>query len=157
MTTLFTKLSEIIQDPDKITDILKLVDEANPMKKYLKTEKGKLAKKRAQEKWLESEKGRKLLAAQTEKAERERAKDHTEDVKSWLVQWAHGLGDETHHTITLTNLWKQYTATSKIMRKQFASIIDQIPAITEVNKWSHMGKTHYTPALKIDILMLTQD
>ena len=156
MTTLFTKLSEIIQDPDKITDILKLVDETNPMKKYLKTEKGKLAKKRAQEKWLESEKGRKLLAAQTEKAERERAKDHTEDVKTWLVQWAHDLGDETSHTITLTNLWKQYT-TSKIMRKQFASIIDQIPAITEVNKWSHMGKTHYTPALKIDILMLTQD
>ena len=155
---LFTRLSDLIQDPDTLADIRKLVDLANPMKKYLQTDKGKLAKKRAQERWLESEKGRKALAAQNAKLEREKAKDHTEDVKAWLVQWAaeHNDGsDDSQYTLTLTNLWKQYT--SKITRKQFAAIIDQIPAITTVNKWFDMGKTHYTPALRIDLAMLTPD
>ena len=170
---LTNKLRELLPASDQVNEIMKLVDQQNPYKKYFQSEKGKAVKKRAQEKWLKTDKAKIALARRKKKAQEEALT--SKDVETWMQDWCldytnrepykHLHAEEfldpakfpRYRYEKLSTLWKpcKVWAGSSITRKNFGELVSAIgaPLFVEVSRWEENGKTYYTPALKIDCMI----
>jgi hypothetical protein len=143
---------------DVATEVLKLVHAQDPMKKYLATNKGKIAKKKANDNYC-----------LTHKRERQSSKDTTEDVSQWLTGHVEDEINERMSECTSnaedaewmklnptlfrtgSELWKSYKlySDSKVTRIRFLSLLapfDVCPYIVRD------GKKVYTPAYAIPFI-----
>lgn len=121
---------------DKADAVFKLVNKPTAMQKYLATEAGKAAKKRANDKW------RKKTTA--DKA----------TVLTFLQKWGRNNiapGEKVYETGT--NLWHLFTEKGpRITRKEFISLLPELP---EVKSYVKNGKRVYSPAYEIDVNQLS--
>lgn len=152
------QLKALIGDDEKAKAVLDLVNKHNPMKKYLQTDKGKAAKKRANQKYYD--KHGKICKADKG------------DVEMQLTDWCwnvieletRGLTDREVldpakfnpiRYMTLTELWHNYGETAGFphcTRKVYETLL---PELKKVNKFTRDGKKYYQPAYEVDLIKVT--
>ncbi len=112
------------------------------MQKYLLSEKGKAAKRKANDKW------------RTGRAEKISQDDIKLFIKLWCEKKCEGRTDADLEAnpcsvVTATELWHEFGKPKQITRKLF---ISYLPALPEVASYMRQNKRVYAPAYKIDLL-----
>jgi hypothetical protein len=156
MTEVFKLLVELIPNEVDRKRVLDAIDAQDAMKKYMQTEKGKLAGKRAHEKYVESEKGKKVLEAIKANAEAKataaREKDYSADIDAFLQK---ECKDKTESlTFSCSVWWKMFTSSGDfpVTRIQFVETSVKLANVKLVTKWVDInGKKQYSKALTVEL------
>jgi len=155
------QLATLLGDEEKAKEVLALVKAVDPVKKYHASEKGKAARKRANQKYY-NEHG-KLEKGTVEDISlflQAWCEDHMNKVKAWGILTDDELRalpeDEQCVTITATKLWHAFCdepGFPAMTRKRFISLLPE--GISTVSTWKdEAGKKMYSPALKINIVSI---
>jgi len=158
MANLENELNNLLgaEQAKKVLDLVKATD---PMTKYRATDKGKAARKRANQKYYVRKKVEKGTPEDVasflelwcqERIDENKAMRAMDDPTLWALSEA-----ERSVEITASALWHAYTKENygpAMTRKRFVSLLpDQ--NCQEISSWKDAeGKKHYTPALKIDFV-----
>lgn len=144
--SLSTKL-EAMLGADVAMEVINIINSKDSMKKYLATDKGKAARKRANQTFL-AKHGRRRYESDTK-----------ENVHDFLVSY---VNDASEHSIELdlhrtgSQLWKAYqdNSHSRLTRVRFLTLLPEM----KINPYiMREGKKVYTPAYVIPFMDYNED